>query len=407
MKEIRNKIKCPHCSEDFELEDVFKEHLDEIRAQQEEIKSEKQKNLRQAKRIEEAEKTFKKQKKDIEDAKNKVELLETQIKDFQKDKDDAIKDAVAKSKDEIELKVKEDLEKQNAIILKKAISNEKSQIEAAFKDKYSKEIELARSSTPEHVEKELIMSKRKNDQYEEQIRILERKSKQGAVEAQGEAQEIMIEDFLKKIFPQDNIIPVKKGARGADCKLIINEKNNKNIGSIIFESKDTQKFSEDWVEKLFKDMTNANISFGVIVSEAMPKDYDGGLVYRFEGRIAICPMNKNYLRILAESIRENILRTVKIKNLNQFSDTTKEDLWNLITSDAFSMKLRRYVNFYLKEQKLIDKDNNAALLSIKNRRKILEDKKEAFFDIVNDISSIDGTLPENILDNEETILIEE
>ena len=28
MKEIRNKIKCPHCSEDFELEDVFKEHLD-------------------------------------------------------------------------------------------------------------------------------------------------------------------------------------------------------------------------------------------------------------------------------------------------------------------------------------------------------------------------------------------
>ena len=173
----------------------------EIRAQQEEIKSEKQKNLRQSKRIEEAEKTFKKQKKDIEDAKNKVELLETQIKDFQKDKDDSIKDAVAKSKDEIELKVKEDLEKQNAIILKKAISNEKSQIEAAFKDKYSKEIELARSSTPEHVEKELIMSKRKNDQYEEQIRILERKSKQGAVEAQGEAQEIMIEDFLKENLP--------------------------------------------------------------------------------------------------------------------------------------------------------------------------------------------------------------
>ena len=63
MKEIRNKIKCPHCSEDFELEDVFKEHLDEIRVQQEEIKLQKQKNLQQSKRIEDAEKTFKKQQK--------------------------------------------------------------------------------------------------------------------------------------------------------------------------------------------------------------------------------------------------------------------------------------------------------------------------------------------------------
>ena len=79
MKEIRNKIKCPHCNEDFELEDVFKEHLDEIRAQQEEIKSEKQKNLEQSKRIEDAEKTFKKQKKIIDDTNNKVEELETQI----------------------------------------------------------------------------------------------------------------------------------------------------------------------------------------------------------------------------------------------------------------------------------------------------------------------------------------
>jgi len=407
MKEIRNKIKCPHCSEDFELEDVFKEHLDEIRAQQDEIKAEKQKNLQNSKKIEEAEKTLEKQKKAIDDAKNKVELLETQIKDFQKDKDDAIKDAVAKSKDEIELKLKEDLKKQNEITLKKVIADETSQIEAALKDKYSKELQLAQESIPENVEKDLIISKRKISQYEKQISLLERKAKQGAVEAQGEAQEILIEKFLQKMFPQDTIVPVKKGARGADCKQIINEKQNKNIGSIIYESKDTQNFSEDWVEKLFKDMTNDNIGFGIIVTEAMPKDFDGGLVYRYEGRITICPMNKNSLRILAQAMRENILRVNKLKQLNQSADSTKDDLWNLITSDSFSMKLRRYVSFYVKEQNLIDKDNKAAILSIKNRQKILEDKKSTFFGIVNDISSIEGTLPENILEHDELMLLEE
>ena len=199
----------------------------------------------------------------------------------------------------------------------------------------------------------------------------------------------------------------QKGARGADCKQIINEKQNKNIGSIIYESKDTQNFSEDWVEKLFKDMTNDNIGFGIIVTEAMPKDFDGGLVYRYEGRITICPMNKNSLRILAQAMRENILRVNKLKQLNQSADSTKDDLWNLITSDSFSMKLRRYVSFYVKEQNLIDKDNKAAILSIKNRQKILEDKKSTFFGIVNDISSIEGTLPENILEHDELMLLEE
>ena len=87
MKEIRNKIKCPHCSEDFELEDVFKEHLDEIRAQQDEIKVEKQKNLQNSKKIEEAEKTLEKQKKAIDDAKNKVEL---DIKDMTVQLDQAV-----------------------------------------------------------------------------------------------------------------------------------------------------------------------------------------------------------------------------------------------------------------------------------------------------------------------------
>ena len=399
MSKINNNIKCPHCSEEFQLEDVFKEHLDEINNQ-------KQLNDEKAKRLEKAEKVYLQQKKAAEDANLEVKSLRGIIENFDKDKEEAIKDALKDKEDAIKQSVQENLEIENAKKISSEIDKQKKTLEEGYKQKYKKELALAQESIPISVEKDLLASKRKISQYEEQIKLLERKAKQGAVEAQGEAQEELIEDYLKRIFPNDKIVPVKKGARGADCIHIVNEKENHNIGSVIYESKDTQKFSEEWVEKLFKDMTNENISFGVIVSEAMPKDYNGGLVYRYEGRITICPMNKNYLRILAEAMRENIIRTVKIKNLNNFSDSTKDDLWNLITSDSFSMKLRRYVSFYIKEQSQIDKDKSAAMLSIKNRNKNLQDKKTSFFEIVSEISSVEGTLPENILEHDETMLLE-
>ena len=42
-----------------------------------------------------------------------------------------------------------------------------------------------------------------------------RKAKQGAVEHQGEVQEEVLEDFLRRNFEYDQFEPIKKGAKGA------------------------------------------------------------------------------------------------------------------------------------------------------------------------------------------------
>ena len=102
--------------------------------------------------------------------------------------------------------------------------------------------------------------------------------KQKSTEVQGEVQEELIEDFLRRKFPTDQVTPIKKGEKGGDCILHILDQNKKNIGEIYFESKDREKFfQEKCVDKLLKDMQNRNIGYGILVSVALPKDFEKDL----------------------------------------------------------------------------------------------------------------------------------
>ena len=53
-----------------------------------------------------------------------------------------------------------------------------------------------------------------------------RMKKQGSMELQGEIQEERLQDYLEKIFPEDDIVDVSKGKKGGDCirQLIIKTK---------------------------------------------------------------------------------------------------------------------------------------------------------------------------------------
>lgn len=52
----------------------------------------------------------------------------------------------------------------------------------------------------------------------------------------------------------DTIDEIKKGARGADCFQIANTRNRQNCVTIYYESKRTQAFGGDWIEKFKGDI---------------------------------------------------------------------------------------------------------------------------------------------------------
>jgi hypothetical protein len=125
-------------------------------------------------------------------------------------------------------------------------------------------------------EAEFQMRLREKDmQLEAQHKLVEemkRRAEQGSMQMQGEAQELALEELLRHSFPFDVVSEVGKGVRGADCILTVRNSYGQECGKIIFESKRTKDFSEDWIEKLKADSRTLNADVAVIVTQAMPRD---------------------------------------------------------------------------------------------------------------------------------------
>ena len=132
---------------------------------------------------------------------------------------------------------------------------------------------------------------------------MQKRASQGSVQLQGEAPEVLIEDWLKEEFPDDNIKEVKKGARGADCLQFVNTRSTQNCGTIYYESKRTKDFQPSWIEKFKADIRDKEADIGVLVTEVMPSDMDRlGL----KDGVWIC--NYSEFKGLCAVLRESIIR---------------------------------------------------------------------------------------------------
>lgn len=75
-------------------------------------------------------------------------------------------------------------------------------------------------------------------QLEDQRKLAEemrRRAEQGSMQLQGEAQELVLEEMLRLHFPFDEVTPVGKGVRGADCIQLIRNQYGQECGRIIYE----------------------------------------------------------------------------------------------------------------------------------------------------------------------------
>ena len=79
--------------------------------------------------------------------------------------------------------------------------------------------------------------------------------KQRAVEL-GEGAEVKLFDDLKAAFPSDNIRRVQRGASGADILHTVIH-NGQDCGTIVYDSKNTGAWRNDYIAKLISDQTAA------------------------------------------------------------------------------------------------------------------------------------------------------
>ncbi len=176
--------------------------------------------------------------------------------------------------------------------------------------------------------------KEKDKQLEDQRKLVEemkRKAEQGSMQLQGEVQELALEQLLKHSFPFDVISEVGKGVRGADCIQTVRNSYGQQCGKIIFESKRTKDFSDDWIEKLKADMRALGADVAVIVTQAMPKDMD---TFGEKQGIWICTFGE--VKALVHVLRDLVMKVYNATKSQENKGDKMALLYQYLVSGEFS-----------------------------------------------------------------------
>ncbi|NDC42291.1 MAG: DUF2130 domain-containing protein, partial [Chitinophagia bacterium] len=228
------------------------------------------------------------------------------------------------------------------------------------------EEERARLRESEH----LLKMKEKEKQLEDQqklIQEMQRKMEQGSMQLQGEVQELELEQLLKTAFPFDLVQEVGKGVRGADCVLTVRNSMGQECGKIIFESKRTKDFSEEWIEKLKTDSRTMNADVAIIVTQAMPKGMDS---FGERNGIWICSFDD--VRPLTHVLRDLVIKVYTAGKSQENKGDKMTLLYNYLVSREFAEQWAAIREGFMQMRISIQKERDTMEKLWKAREKQLE-----------------------------------
>jgi hypothetical protein len=381
---MSSEIKCPKCGNAFAPGDAIREEVEkETRAKVAEW---------QKKKTEEFQVKLEEERKQIRDnviaaaKQSAAQEYEQQLK------------VLEQANTENEQKLKEARQQQLDYLQKeRALKNKEQELEITLQKKLQEErdvlaVEIRKIEEQKMAGKEVefqLKLKEMEEKLDTQRKLAEemkRKAEQGSMQTQGEVQELLLEEQLKSAFPFDLIEEVGKGVRGADCILTVRDKLGQPCGKIIFESKRTANFSNDWIEKLKTDQRSLGADIAVLVTQVFPKDMD-----RFGEREGIWICNFSEVKAIVHLLRDALIR-ISFAQRNQENKGDKMQLlYDYLISREFADQWQAIREGFMTMKLSIQKERDAMEKLWKSREKQLEKVLLNAAHIRGSIEGISGT----------------
>jgi hypothetical protein len=383
MENSQTTIKCPKCGYEINVSKILYEQV--------QSQLEKEFDNRTAKIDEEYQ--------------NKMKAIQTEKDNLEKEKetiqkqiDDEVKNKLQSEKLKLEKSIREGIKEESAEQIRflenelqekssqlKELNKTKAEIEKLKreKDELTDKIALEKEQEfSERLKDEKLKIKKQADesnalkikelekQLEDQKNLAEemkRKAEQGSMQLQGEVQELAIEEILRATFIYDKISEVPKGIKGADVIHEVLNKSGLKCGTILYESKRTKNFSNEWIKKLNEDARQIKADICVIVTETLPEGIDK--IGQKDG-VWICSFNdfKGFAFVLRESL-------IKIGEAIS-SQTNKGDkmqmLYDYLTSNEFKLQINAIIEGFMDLQNSYHQEKMAMEKIWKQREKQLE-----------------------------------
>lgn len=325
----KSTIKCPNCSHEFEATDAFRGEVEnELRQKMKDWQSKKEQEFQQQ---------LKEQKLNLEEIlrKNISSDFETKLK--------ALTETNANNEEKLKAARQKELE-----FLKKeqALKDKEAELEIALQKKLNEERNsIAETIKKQEQERNALQFKEYEKQLSDQKKLIEemqRKAEQGSMQLQGEVQELALEELLRATFPFDTIEEVAKGVRGADCMQIVKNNLAQVCGKIIYESKRTKNFANEWIEKLKTDMRAQQADIAVIVTEVLPKDMD---TFGFKDGVWICRFGE--VKGLSFLLRDSLIRVNNALVSQENKGDKMQMLYDYLTGNEFRQNVEAIVEGFM------------------------------------------------------------
>ncbi len=393
-----NNIKCPSCDHEFNVEEAIARKVElgfeaSLKAKEEEMKKDFQAKIEKLNeregRIKNAEleqQELIKQLVSEKEAELKQQLTAQLGSDFEAKLKALESDNVAKNeqlanlrKKEVELlrkeaKMQEEKESLDLIYQKKLMA-EREQIKEQFNASYEEKKAL------EMQEKDILIN-----QLKERIDDMKKKTDQGSMQVQGEAQELMLENLLAEKFPFDIISEVPKGVGGADCIQTIRNEQGLECGSIVFESKRTKSFSNSWLAKLKQDTLKVKGKIPVLVTEVLPEGIKG--MGQLEGVWITDFANVSSLVMI---LRFAVLKEYQALESQVNKGDKMQMLYDYLTGDEFSMQMQTIIEGFSGIKLNLDQQKRSMQANWKKQEKELEKVIESTIHMYGSVRGIAGS----------------
>lgn len=409
---------CPKCSNEFPIhEGISRKTIEQYERNFETTLKDKATELEEEILIEAKKKAEQSYKSEIAELNETIKKSNKDLLKSEQLVDNVRKEALAKARKDFEFEKKsleeELLEKNNSIIEfkqleltlrkeKEKFEEEKSNFELVIArklDQSKKEIEIHIRETEaekhkyreEELQKQIEDAKKANQE-------LSKKLEQRSQQLQGEVLELALENILQDSFPFDTIEEVSKGIRGADIIQHVCNSSGQKCGSIIWEAKRAQNWSDKWVQKLKDDRLAANADIAVLVSTILPKDCTDS--FKQIGDIWV--VSDRVIRPVAEILRVILIKAHSIVVINEGKNEKAELIYDYLCSSNFSNNILSVIDTFSNMKRDLDKEKNALTRTWKKREIQLERVAISISTMVGELQAISqDSLPH--LDNIEQL----
>ncbi|MEO5570461.1 MAG: DUF2130 domain-containing protein [Bacteroidia bacterium] len=373
------QITCPKCGNEFNVEDVLAHQIEEkyrneLNSKITEIEGEYKKK---ESFLSQKEQELKQKSTDIDvqvaeklkvESEKKSKEIKKQVEQEFEDRIKTLSEETTEAKKEVQGLKNTKIENEQ---LKRKMEEQRQNLEIEFEQKMTQQLkDKTTDISKRETEKNELKLKELHeviDSMKNQMDEMKRKAEQGDMRLQGEVQELALEEILRSLFPFDSIEEVGKGIKGADVIHTVKNKLGNDCGKILYESKRTRAFSNDWISKLKNDAGLVKADVYVIVSEALPEGVES--ISQKDG-VWICSFAA--FKGLVIVLRESLLRISEAYAGQTNKGEKMQMLYDYLLSNEFKLQIGAIIEGFTSLQDSYVKEKRAMERIWKEREKQLE-----------------------------------